>query len=49
SQSTQSAELVIVGAIACLIGSVWMLGAVILGLKTAVLEPLSTQTASQLH
>lgn len=41
SQSTQSTRLVFTGLAACLIGSVWMLSTVTVGVKHAALEHLS--------
>jgi hypothetical protein len=49
TQSTQSARLVLIGLAACLIGSIFMLGAVLVGLKNAALDPITTPTTSQLR
>ncbi|MGV7637031.1 hypothetical protein PJI23_31940, partial [Mycobacterium kansasii] len=41
SQSTQSTNNVLVALVACLIGSVWMVGAVAVGVKNAAVDPLT--------
>lgn len=49
TQSTQSGRLVFAGLAACLIGSVFMLGAVLVGLKHAALDAITAPTVSQLR
>lgn len=46
TQSTQSAKLVFTGLAACAIGSIWMLGAVTVGLKNAVTQPFTVPNAT---
>jgi hypothetical protein len=48
SQSTQSTRLVYAGLLVCLIGTAWIIGATLMGVKNAVLQPLTTTTSSQL-
>jgi hypothetical protein len=49
TQSTQSAKLVITGFAACLLGSIWMLGEVILGVNHTAVQQITTPATSQLH
>lgn len=49
SQSTQSSKNVLVALAACLIGSVWMVGAVAVGVKNAAVDPLTAASATELR
>lgn len=49
SQSTQSTKNVLIASALCLIGSVWMAGAVAVGLKNAAVDPLSPTAATQMR
>lgn len=48
TQSTQSVRRVFIALAVCLIGSIWMVGAVAVGVKDAALDPLTAST-SELH
>lgn len=49
TQSTQSTTNVLAALVLCVIGSVWMVGAVAVGIKNAVVDPLSSAAATELR
>lgn len=48
SQSTQSPRNVLAALVLCLLGCLWMVGAVAVGIKDSVLDPFITQSATEL-